>query len=258
MDFSVYAASDIGIKRKVNQDGLFVRKLRVHGKNAVFAVVCDGMGGLSMGEYASATVLEAFSAWMYTELPLFAGDIDERVLHSRWSDVINRSNARLREFGERRGIELGTTVTALLLTEERYNIVNVGDSRAYEIADNISQLTEDHTLVSREVSLGNLTANEALRDRRRNVLLRCVGAGSSAMPDFYAGSIRQEAVYVLCTDGFRHEITPEEIRSALGPQALSEEESLKKNTAYLIDRNKKLGEPDNISAVTIRTRPCWR
>jgi serine/threonine protein phosphatase PrpC len=256
MDFSIYAATDIGIKRKVNQDCLFARALRVHGNNAVFAVVCDGMGGLSLGEHASACVLDAFSEWMYRELPLIAESIDGRELQEQWNGVIQSCNTELKEFGRWRGIELGTTVTALLLTEERFYIINAGDSRAYEIADGISQLTEDHTLISREVSQGRLTAEEALRDARRNVLLQCVGAGEAVTPDFYGGYTRENAVYLLCTDGFRHEVTEEELRRGLCPAVLHNDENLKNNTDFLIDLNKKRGEPDNISAAVIRTRPC--
>lgn len=55
-------------------------------------------------------------------------------------------------------------MTALLLTEQRYYIINVGDTRAYEIGDHVVLLTKDQTVVAREVELGNLTQVEAETD----------------------------------------------------------------------------------------------
>lgn len=80
---------------------------------------------------------------------------------------------------------VGTTVTALLLTESRYYIINVGDTRAYEITDRVKLLTKDQTVVEREVDLGNITPEEAEFDSRRSVLLQCVGASDDVYPDMF-------------------------------------------------------------------------
>ena len=71
MEFIITAISDIGISRKVNQDALFASKMKTSAGNIAFAVMCDGMGGLSQGEIASASVVNAFKEWYHKSLPLF-------------------------------------------------------------------------------------------------------------------------------------------------------------------------------------------
>ena len=90
--------------------------------------------------------------------------------------IATEYNEKIKLYGKRCGLAsgLGTTVTALLLTEQRYYIINVGDTRAYEIGDHVALLTKDQTVVAREVELGNLTQVEAETDPRRSVLLQCV------------------------------------------------------------------------------------
>ena len=99
---------------------------------------------------------------------------------------------------------MGTTVTAMILTGGYYYIVNVGDSRAYEICSNLQVLTRDQTVVAREVEQGLLTLEQAETDPRRSVLLQCIGASDVVYPDFFLGEVKKDAVYMLCSDGFRH------------------------------------------------------
>jgi serine/threonine protein phosphatase PrpC len=221
----------------------------------VFAVLCDGMGGAEKGEVASATLVEAFDAWMKTFLRAFPeGEIEDSEIRAQWENVVFGQNEKIIAYGIQNGILLGTTVTAMLITEKRYYILNVGDSRAYEITDTLRQLTRDQTVVAREVSLGNLTPEEAEMDSRRNVLLQCVGIKGEVCPEMYFGDTRADAVYMLCSDGFRHEISPEEFVSQYEPARMTDEEILRARSAYLIALNKQRNEKDNISVIAIKTR----
>lgn len=60
--------SEVGIKKSVNQDSLCIKNARLNNHDVLMAVVCDGMGGLSKGELASASVIRAFSKWFETEM----------------------------------------------------------------------------------------------------------------------------------------------------------------------------------------------
>lgn len=113
----------------------------------MLAVICDGMGGLSQGELASATVVRGFADWFVRELP---GLIRQRE-------------------------------------------------------------TEDQSYVAREVKRGNMTLEQARTDTRRNVLLQCIGASAEVMPELKEGKIKFGNTYLLCSDGFRHELTEEEM-----------------------------------------------
>jgi serine/threonine protein phosphatase PrpC len=131
--------------------------------------------------------------------------------------------------------------------------MNVGDTRAYEITDGVKVLTKDHTVVAREVELGNLTPQEAKNDSRRNVLLQCIGASMEVFPDMFVGKTKLNAVYMLCSDGFRNEITENEMYEHLNPDIMIDADGMKDNMYNLIELNKQRQEKDNISVISIRT-----
>lgn len=254
MNFIVSATTDIGTTKTTNQDSLCVKVINTLKGRMVFAVLCDGMGGLAKGEVASATVIRAFENWVINELPVLCrGQIEDSVIRNQWEHIITEQNNRIKTYGARQGVRLGTTAVVMLITQNRYYIMNVGDSRAYELSDGIKQLTADQTFVAREVALGNMTEEEAEKDERRSVLLQCVGASDDVYPDMFFGETKENAVYMLCSDGFRHEITPEEIYASLQPNLLYDEATMQQNTVGLIELNKQREERDNISVVLVRT-----
>lgn len=254
MNFIVSARTDVGITKTTNQDSLSIRVANTPQGRMVFAVLCDGMGGLDKGEVASASVIRAFDQWFHQELPaLCAAQIEDSAIRAHWSDIVTRQNNTIKSYGARQGVKLGTTVVAMLLTQNRYYILNVGDSRAYEIADVLKQITNDQTFVAREVALGNMTPEQAKTDERRNVLLQCVGASDEVYPDFFFGDARDNAMYMLCSDGFRHEISAEEIYEKFNPNVNLDENMMNVHSEELIELNKARMERDNISVALIRT-----
>ena len=254
MNFIVSARTDVGITKTTNQDSIIVRVANTPIGRMAFAVLCDGMGGLDQGEVASASVVRAFDGWFKNELPaLCNAPLEDHVIREQWTNIVTEQNATIKSYGARRGEKLGTTVVAMLLTQTRYFILNVGDSRAYELSSSIVQITEDQTFVAREVARGNMTAEQAKNDERRNVLLQCVGASDEVYPDMFFGDTHGDAVYMLCSDGFRHEISAEEIYEALNPDALLDENVMNSSADRLIELNKARKERDNISVVLIRT-----
>ena len=254
MKYIVSASSDIGRVKNTNQDSLNVKVLSYGGEQLVFAVLCDGMGGLAKGEVASASVVRAFHQWVTDTLSdLCARGITDAEIRQAWTEIINNQNEKLRSYGAQCGVRLGTTVTVLLLTGVRYFIANVGDSRVYEISQSVQLLTQDQTVVAMELQQGKLTPQEAQTDPRRSILLQCVGASEEVYPDFFFGTPKQDTVYILCSDGFRHEVSEKEIQEYLRPDHMTSTENMKENELALIELNKQRQERDNISVITIRT-----
>lgn len=254
MNFIVSASTDIGIVKATNQDSLSVKVLNTPQGRMSFAILCDGMGGLAKGEVASASVIKAFDNWLQNELPLLCNaPIEDSVIRTQWNRIISEQNNKIKAYGARQGVKMGTTVVVMLITQTRYYILNVGDSRAYEISDCIKQLTTDQTFVAREIELGNMTEEQAAVDERRNVLLQCVGASEDVYPDMFFDSSCCNAVYMLCSDGFRHEITEGEIYQRFCPDVLLDEYAMSKHAEELIELNKARMERDNISVVLVRT-----
>ena len=254
MNFIVSSTTDVGISKKTNQDSHIIRVFNTSQGKIVLAVLCDGMGGLSKGEVASSSVVYAFCKWSEERLPLLCQSfIDEDAIRADWFTIAKKCNENIKAYGKQVGVSLGTTLTAMLITETKYFIINIGDSRAYEISGDITVLTKDHSLVAREVERGMLTPEEAEHDSRKNILLQCVGASEEVFPDLFVGETKTNAVYMLCSDGFRHEITSDEIYANLNPFAMNAPETLKSSLDALVELNKQRLEKDNITVLAVRT-----
>lgn len=254
MNFIVSANTDIGLTKSTNQDSLSVKVINTNQGRMVFAVLCDGMGGLEKGEVASASLVRAFDDWVRNELPLLCNaPIEDSVIRTQLEKIITEQNETIKAYGARQGVKLGTTAVVMLLTQTRYYILNVGDSRAYELTTCIKQITDDQTFVAREVALGNMTEEQARVDERRSVLLQCVGASDAVYPDMFFGDVATNAVYMLCCDGFVHEITSDEMFQKLQPSILLDDNTMNQNSLELINLIKQRQERDNISVLLVRT-----
>lgn len=252
MRFMATADTDIGISKSTNQDSLLIKHASSELGEVLLAVVCDGMGGLAKGEVASAAVIRRFAKWFREELPLELANMDLQVIGAKWSLLLKELNVEILEYSERhQGIRMGTTFSGILFVGNQYIIAHVGDSRVYHIGTALTQLTTDQTFVAREVSRGTLTPEQAKTDKRRNVLLQCVGASKSVEPQVICGEAKKGA-YMLCSDGFRHEITEEEMYPSLDPVKLRDKDTMHHQIKELIARCKERGEKDNISAILIK------
>ncbi|MFG6333849.1 MAG: serine/threonine-protein phosphatase [Lachnospiraceae bacterium] len=253
MHYLFACCTDAGKRKGPNQDSLLFKEASCKGERVALAAVCDGMGGLWKGELASASMVRAFSGWFERSLPgiLSLPSMENALLRS-WDRLLADMNERLEACGSRKRSPMGTTATAMLFARGGYYIAHVGDCRAYEIGGQIRQLTKDQTLVQREVENGRLTREEAERDARRNVLLQCVGASGELCPAYERGTVREDAVYVLCCDGFRHHVREPEMLETLAPRVMNGEKAMKRQLAALVALNQKRGEQDNISVLAVR------
>ena len=254
MRFLSAAHTDIGISKKINQDAFGLKIAKTPKANIAFAVLCDGMGGLKNGELASALVVNAFSKWFENEFSAMmkTGFDLEKVKH-RWNEIVNDQGKKILEYGQSQGISLGTTLTAILIVNNQYVYVQVGDSRIYRIDNHIQQITKDQTVVNKEVEQKRLTVDEAKVDSRKHILLQCIGASKIIVPEIQAGTVQEETVFLLCTDGFRHEVADQEIFGVMAPTILTSEKVMKKSIVDLIELNKTRQEKDNITALLIKT-----
>lgn len=254
MNFITAYHTDVGIKKNTNQDSLLIHQAQTDYGNVLLAAICDGMGGLAKGEVASACMVHAFSSWFRLELPqLLSAGLQPEALRSSWEQLIGQVDQRIGLYSSDHNVTMGTTCAALLIVDNTYYIMNIGDSRIYLISDNIYQLTKDHTYVQREMDAGRMTYEESLRDPQRNVLLQCVGASPVIEPDFFMGDVSINQCYMLCCDGFRHLVGAQEFFEFLNPTVSTDAATMQNNLIYLTDLNKQRRETDNITAALIRT-----
>lgn len=269
--FIVAAQTDSGIVKKINQDSLTVKVAQTNHGEIAFAVLCDGMGGLELGEIASSHVVKKFESWFHNDLmDWMNAKRDVNNLFQQWNQLIHTCNEEIVSYEKKIDSCMGTTLTVLLLVEDHYYIAHVGDCRVYEMLDGIRQITKDQTFVAREVTLGHMSEQQANTDERRNVLLQCIGVNSDVNPDFIQGTLAKNMSLLLCTDGFRHEITMQEILQYAHVNVMQEMNTdfinqdlqmcererinriMDQQISYLIELNKSRNEKDNISAILLQ------
>lgn len=245
--------TDAGNYKKINQDALSIKVVNSPQGKIVFAIVCDGMGGLERGELASKEAVLAFNNWFVSQFQqmVAANMFLEEELYIQWEKLIQEINDRLEKYAGRKGVMMGTTLSALLVYQNHYYICHVGDSRVYRITQSITQVTKDQTLVAQKVKMGQLTQEQARVDSRRNILLQCVGACKVVEPQYETGIIDSEITFLLASDGFVHLISEEELYQIFHPEILNSRNQMTdicERTARVVMER---GERDNITIIAI-------
>jgi len=204
-------ASDPGKLRSNNEDamGVFVPRSRQEARSHGWMfVVADGVGGLDLGDVASAKAV-AVMADGFAQAPPGTS------LVSLLQRLIQHANAAVRDEGlqsERRGKRMATTVVACALRYDQAIISHVGDSRCYHIHNGkVTAVTRDHTLVNEQRRLGLITEAEAASSENRHVLTRSLGAEQFITVENKALTLREGDMLVLCSDGLYSGIYEEDI-----------------------------------------------
>ena len=253
MRFLIGYETDEGLRKKVNQDALLINTATsTYGRIGLF-IVCDGMGGLSNGELASATVIREMKKWFEGEIPKIEfNKVDKNKVYELVNEKILALNNKILNYGLGKDEKLGTTLSMLLIVNDKYYTFQVGDSRIYKIDKYINQITVDQSLVQREIERGNITEEEALNHPKRNVLLQCIGAKSKVEVEMKFGEVKEGQVFMLCSDGFYKKINKEELGRVLSSDMLNSIDEINTSIKMLIDLAKERKEKDNITSIVVK------
>lgn len=194
-------ASDPGRVRANNEDstGIFVPRSRQESRSRGWMfVVADGVGGMDLGEVASAKAVAVM-------VEGFAEASEGASLASLLPRLIQHANAAVHDQGlqqERRGRHMATTVVSCALRYDQAFIAHVGDSRCYQVRDGKATcLTRDHTWVGEQRKLGIISATEAERSESRHFLTRSLGPELFVTAETRSIPLKVGDLLVLCTDG---------------------------------------------------------
>ena len=244
--------TDKGLCKEINQDSLCLKVAKTAIGDLTMAVLCDGMGGLNNGEIASSIAVQVYADWFDYRLPVLVNPFSMEHMIHEIEEQMREANKKILEYGRMHNIRMGTTCSVLFVIHNYFTvIVHIGDTRIYEIASDIRVLTRDHTLVEREVSLGKLTPMEARIDKRRNILLQCLGDKEIIYPQVMTGQIRKECVYLLCSDGLYEQCSNTDF-GELSPESLISEEQVTQKLKKLVFRCRERKEKDDITGIVIR------
>ena len=223
-----------GCVREVNEDACLEQP-----RCGVWAVA-DGMGGHSLGEFASRMAIRCL-----TDLPV-AGSIEERVhaAEARLLDV----NHRLRAEAARRDVSvIGTTIAVLLVAQGRFACVWAGDSRIYLCREGrLHQLTRDHSQLEALRALHAGSSDDTLDRPPSNVITRALGGDDQLELDAVGADVADGDVFLLCSDGLSNEVSEAAIVQALMPG------NCRLAAEALVDLALERGGHDNITAVVVR------
>lgn len=206
-----FSITDIGLKRKLNQDYVFSSEMQV-GKLPNLFVVADGMGGHKAGDYASREATRIMIEYIED------CQEDNPIVVIR--KAIELANSRLihkaRECEDYAG--MGTTIVAATIIEGCMFVANVGDSRLYLLNEELRQITKDHSYVGEMVRMGSLDEEAARFHPKKNVITRAVGGGNEIQIDFFEIPLSPGDVILMCTDGLTNMLDDSEIRLIIQKQ----------------------------------------
>ena len=203
-----FGLTDIGKKRKINQDYLFFSDEAV-GCFPNLYIVADGMGGHRAGDKASSYSVTRFveiARKTERELPFLSM---EKILKQVNKEVFQLSQREEEYSG------MGTTFVVATVVDKVVYVMNVGDSRLYYYDGKLKQVTMDHSLVEELVRAGELNRLESRNHPQKNIITKAVGVSETIQPDFFMLDIEEGEKILLCSDGLTNMVPDEAIAATL-------------------------------------------
>ena len=235
LQFNAIAQSDLGLVRDGNEDSALI------SPNLI--AVADGMGGHAGGEVASAIAINTLEKL----LPVITDasiDIDSRedlflnISYEVDAEILQVSKEKPELSG------MGTTLTALTLSDNKVDLLHIGDSRCYRWRDKkLEKLSYDHTVMQELLDQGRLTPEEVFDHPQRSLLTQALMGDSGIDPVLMSYEIKAGDKFLLCSDGLTNVLSELEITKII--KATSDDQLLDE----LINQTKAKGAPDNITIV---------
>ncbi|MBS1674309.1 MAG: serine/threonine-protein phosphatase [Actinobacteria bacterium] len=227
------AATHTGLRRSLNEDALLAQ--------APLFLVADGMGGHQAGDVASGTVISGFAA-LAGRQELTVDDVSFALARARAAvDAIDGTGT------SKAGTTLSGVVIAAVDGVGYWLAMNIGDSRTYRLSGSVlEQISVDHSVVQELIDAGELRAADATKDRRRNIITRAIGAGSTGEADYWMIPARVGDRILICSDGLSSEVDDDEIH-----RVLAAHEDPQTAADRLIDLALEHGGRDNVTAVVV-------
>ena len=240
----VYAKTDIGKEREMNQDFYYLSN-EINGMR--LCVLADGMGGYNGGEIASMLATNSVKDYIEERFKNINPSIDN--IKKLIKESMNYANEIVYK-KSREDIELdqmGTTMEICLFYGNKVYIGHIGDSRIYRIRKNIiRKITTDHSYVESLVKDGKITREEAFYHPKKNMLMKALGCAENIEPDITVKGFIDEDIILMCSDGLTNMLKEDEIYEIVS------NEEIDNVCNRLIEKANELGGYDNISVILVK------
>ncbi len=236
--------TDIGRKRKSNQDSIFM-SVEKH-----LFVVADGMGGHNGGDIASQIATKFIPEYVFSHW-----NLDPTILIEK---SIRQTNREIKDFAEKNAHlqGMGTTIVSFFFRGAYLYIGNVGDSRAYLVNKHkIYQLSKDHSLVQEKINYGVYSREQAQQDPQKNVLVKTVGFEDEIEVDVFTYKVNKNDIFLICSDGLHGKVSDEDmlfiVNDHLPDPSKATQDDVDRLVQTLINQANENGGNDNISAIVV-------
>ena len=236
----IYSATDVGQKRKMNQDYVFVSQEPVGNLPNLFAVA-DGMGGHNAGDYASAHAVQTLVSQIQADADFNPIKVIRHAIEAANTEIIDQAQ---RDEGLR---GMGTTMVVATIVGNYAYVANVGDSRLYVVQGQIRQVTRDHSLVQEMVRLGEINAEEARNHPDKNIITRALGAEKTVDVDFFDLKLEPGNTILMCSDGLSNMVEDRKMEEII----TNPDKDITWKGDTLIREANQNGGKDNIAVILI-------
>jgi serine/threonine protein phosphatase PrpC len=247
--FDSYGVTDTGCVRSENQDRILL------DHSVGLFMVADGMGGHKHGEIAAELAVTTLRYYVETSRDRFDAtwpfgyDFELSIDANRLSTGIQLANQQVwshaRQTPECAG--MGTTIAAILLSDEKTVVGNVGDSRVYLFrAGDLKQISYDDTYVNAITEREGPGSVDVHTSPMRNVLTQAAGSEQAVKVHISEQKLESGDLYLICSDGLHGVIGDAAIRSILATGG-----DVETTARHLNETARVHGGPDNISVVLL-------
>lgn len=223
----------LNTRKIVNEDSFLILK-----KQRLFAVA-DGVGGAFAGDVASQAVVTIIEK-LVKKLP------DEDQLFDFIQGVIDAANTEVYNLSSQEHKTMGSTLAMMLVLQDYAILAHIGDSRIYLYRDDqLLQLTRDHSKL--QTLIDSLPENSIDEENypEKNVITRALGAKATAQPDIQKVNLKNDDIFVICTDGVYNYNSEDELHENVAKN----QDDLEKICAVLKENCYEKGAKDHLTAV---------
>ena len=236
----VYSATDVGQKREINQDYIYV-SADPEGNLPNLFVVADGMGGHNAGDYASSHGVNTLVEQIRKDANYNPVKVIRYAIEAANTELLNSASGNESLQG------MGTTMVVCTIVGQYAYVANIGDSRLYVVQHAIRQVTRDHSLVEEMVRMGEINAEEARTHPKKNIVTRALGAEKTVEVDFFDLKLEAGSTILMCSDGLSNMVEDSRMEEII----LDPGKDLSLKGKELIREANQNGGKDNIAVILI-------
>lgn len=239
MSMKLYVGSitDKGNYREKNQDRTVCHMAERKGNVLAVACVCDGIGSFERSEIASEMLTGGVDRWFQGTKGYFPEVMDEGALVEDLEITIRELNELIYDYRREHGIDIGCTMSLLLLVDRNYYVFHAGDSRIYLIRDAMYQITRDEVVMKE--------ADGRVKPRLANY----VGKARELWMNRIRGELDGKTAFLLGSDGLFKRLAYEDVAEAAG--RVKSSRHARKACEKFLELVLERGERDNVSCVLV-------